>query len=394
MSRRSPRGWTLQASGSLVAGPAGVDAAFGFSGAGLGSGRWRSRTPPAVRRPHPGPAAPAGRRAPTSCTRTACAPGRWRSLACRWRAPSRAGGHAAQRPARRRPGRAAGRRAGADRGAAAPTGCWWSPATSGTGSGPRAPGRSSGPWCRRRPLPVSGRGTGAACAPDSGFRTARRCWSARRGWPRRRAWTLLAGRAGPARRRAPGPAGAGRGRRGRAAAGRPDRRRAAPGAFRCGCSAPATTSPTCSPPPTSCSAQPVGGPAAGRAGGAAGRRRVVATDVGGTAEVAGERRVLVPPGDPPALAAAVAGLLADPERVAALRESASARAVLLPTGGRRGPPGPGGPGRGRRRALIRVEARGAADAQRISTLARGPFVRSEPSTSSSPVAWRPPWARG
>ena len=57
---------------------------------------------------------------------------------------------------------------------------------------------------------------------------------------------------------------------------------------------------------------------------------VVATDVGGTHEVTGDAAELVPP-RPDALASAVRGLLADPERVAVLREAALARAATLPT---------------------------------------------------------------
>lgn len=60
---------------------------------------------------------------------------------------------------------------------------------------------------------------------------------------------------------------------------------------------------------------------------------VVATDVGGTAEVTGSAAVLVPPDDPGALAAAVTALLADPDRAAALRTAALTRAGTLPTDG-------------------------------------------------------------
>ncbi|GAA4422841.1 glycosyltransferase [Georgenia halophila] len=56
---------------------------------------------------------------------------------------------------------------------------------------------------------------------------------------------------------------------------------------------------------------------------------IVATDVGGTAEVTGDAAVLVP-GEATALAEAVRQVLADPERQAGLREAASARAPMLP----------------------------------------------------------------
>jgi glycosyltransferase involved in cell wall biosynthesis len=58
---------------------------------------------------------------------------------------------------------------------------------------------------------------------------------------------------------------------------------------------------------------------------------IVATDAGGTAAVAGDAAVLVPPGDPAALAAALAGLLADPAQIAALRQRARRRGENLPT---------------------------------------------------------------
>lgn len=57
---------------------------------------------------------------------------------------------------------------------------------------------------------------------------------------------------------------------------------------------------------------------------------LVATDVGGTARVVGDAAVLVPSGDPAALAGAVARLLADPGAREALRARALARAAELP----------------------------------------------------------------
>lgn len=57
---------------------------------------------------------------------------------------------------------------------------------------------------------------------------------------------------------------------------------------------------------------------------------VVATDVGGTREVTGDAAVLTPP-DPGALAAAITGLLTDPDRRERLRVAARARADQLPT---------------------------------------------------------------
>ncbi len=57
---------------------------------------------------------------------------------------------------------------------------------------------------------------------------------------------------------------------------------------------------------------------------------IVATDVGGTAQVVGHAAVLVPAGDPEALGRAMADLLADPGARAALRERALARARELP----------------------------------------------------------------
>lgn len=60
-------------------------------------------------------------------------------------------------------------------------------------------------------------------------------------------------------------------------------------------------------------------------------RAVVATDVGGTAEVTGDAAVLVPAGDAPALAQAVARLLDDPRARADLQARAARRAAQLPT---------------------------------------------------------------
>jgi putative peptidoglycan lipid II flippase len=58
---------------------------------------------------------------------------------------------------------------------------------------------------------------------------------------------------------------------------------------------------------------------------------IIATDTGGVPEVAGDGALLVPPGDPPALAAALAGLFGDPARVVALRRGAALRAEQLPS---------------------------------------------------------------
>ena len=58
---------------------------------------------------------------------------------------------------------------------------------------------------------------------------------------------------------------------------------------------------------------------------------IVATDAGGTAEVAGDGAVLVPPGDPAALATAITDLLADPAALATLRERARRRGLSLPS---------------------------------------------------------------
>lgn len=58
---------------------------------------------------------------------------------------------------------------------------------------------------------------------------------------------------------------------------------------------------------------------------------LVATDAGGTREVVGDAAVLVPVGDAPAIARAVADLLEEPQRLARLRRDALARAATLPT---------------------------------------------------------------
>ena len=47
-------------------------------------------------------------------------------------------------------------------------------------------------------------------------------------------------------------------------------------------------------------------------------RPIVATRVGGTPELLQDRGVLIPPGDPNALAAAIAGILRDPLRATRL----------------------------------------------------------------------------
>jgi glycosyltransferase involved in cell wall biosynthesis len=61
-------------------------------------------------------------------------------------------------------------------------------------------------------------------------------------------------------------------------------------------------------------------------------RPLVATRVGGIADLTGDDgAVLVPPGDPVALATAVARILDDPEAAARLAVAARARAALLPT---------------------------------------------------------------
>ncbi len=61
-------------------------------------------------------------------------------------------------------------------------------------------------------------------------------------------------------------------------------------------------------------------------------RPLVATRVGGMADLTGDNgAVLVPPGDPVALATAVTRILDDPEAAARLAAAARARAALLPT---------------------------------------------------------------
>lgn len=57
---------------------------------------------------------------------------------------------------------------------------------------------------------------------------------------------------------------------------------------------------------------------------------LVATSVPGIADVVGQSALLVPAGDPPAVAAAVRGLLADPARRAALGQAGRARAATWP----------------------------------------------------------------
>jgi glycosyltransferase involved in cell wall biosynthesis len=61
-------------------------------------------------------------------------------------------------------------------------------------------------------------------------------------------------------------------------------------------------------------------------------RPLVATRVGGIADLAGDHgAMLVPPGDPAALATAVTRILDDPQAAAGLAAAARARAALLPT---------------------------------------------------------------
>jgi glycosyltransferase involved in cell wall biosynthesis len=58
---------------------------------------------------------------------------------------------------------------------------------------------------------------------------------------------------------------------------------------------------------------------------------VVATRVGGIPGLAGDAALVVPPGDAPALAAAVRSVLTDPMLAAALRVAAASRAAVLPS---------------------------------------------------------------
>ena len=58
---------------------------------------------------------------------------------------------------------------------------------------------------------------------------------------------------------------------------------------------------------------------------------VVATRAGGIPGLAGDAALLVPPGDAPALAAAVRSVLTDPLLAAALRVAAASRAAVLPS---------------------------------------------------------------
>jgi glycosyltransferase involved in cell wall biosynthesis len=61
-------------------------------------------------------------------------------------------------------------------------------------------------------------------------------------------------------------------------------------------------------------------------------RPLVVTRVGGMTDLTGDDgAVIVPPGDPVALATAVTRILDDPEAAARLSAAARARAVLLPT---------------------------------------------------------------
>ena len=58
---------------------------------------------------------------------------------------------------------------------------------------------------------------------------------------------------------------------------------------------------------------------------------LVVTDAGGNREVTGDAALLVPPGDPAALAAGIAALLDDPARASRLRAAARQRAARLPS---------------------------------------------------------------
>ncbi len=58
---------------------------------------------------------------------------------------------------------------------------------------------------------------------------------------------------------------------------------------------------------------------------------LVATAVGGVPELVGEGAVLVPPGEAGALAAAVTGLLADPDRRIALAAAGRVQAATWPS---------------------------------------------------------------
>ncbi len=58
---------------------------------------------------------------------------------------------------------------------------------------------------------------------------------------------------------------------------------------------------------------------------------IVATRVGGIPDLVGDAAVLVSPGDPSALAAAVSAILTDPALAARLRAAAARRAGDLPT---------------------------------------------------------------
>ncbi len=58
---------------------------------------------------------------------------------------------------------------------------------------------------------------------------------------------------------------------------------------------------------------------------------IVATRVGGIPDLVGDAAVLVRPGDPQALAAAVRAVLTDPPLAARLRAAAAARGAALPT---------------------------------------------------------------